>query len=301
LRIAITGGTGFVGTALTDELLKKGHEVFILTRNIPDTKHKDLHYIKWLTSNSRPESELENIDVFINLAGESLNSGRWTEARKERIYNSRIHSTREVIRILTKIRQKPSVLINASAIGYYGISRDKTFTEENGHHGHDFLAETVWSWEEEAKAAEALGVRTVLARFGVILGKNGGALPKMVMPYNLFAGGTVGSGEQWLSWIHIDDVVRLILFAMTNSQINGPLNVVAPNPSRMKDFGKSIGHALQKPHWIPAPSFALKLLLGEMSILVLEGQKALPEKAQKNGFHFNYSFVDEALGNVLKS
>jgi uncharacterized protein (TIGR01777 family) len=185
MRIAITGGTGFVGTALTEALLQVGHEVFILTRNIPTSKQSGVHYITWLTKDSRPETELEGIDVFINLAGESLNSGRWTEARKERIYNSRIHCTREVIRILKEMNQKPSVLINASAIGYYGISRDKTFTEENSHHGHDFLAETVWSWEEEAKVAEALGVRTVLARFGVILSNDGGALPKMILPYKL--------------------------------------------------------------------------------------------------------------------
>jgi uncharacterized protein (TIGR01777 family) len=301
MRIAITGGTGFVGDALTEAFLQNGDEVFILTRKIPLNKKDGVNYIPWLVKESSPETALENIDAFINLAGESLNSGRWTEARKERIYNSRVHSTREVLRILKNVQNKPSVLINASAIGFYGISRNETFTEENNKHGKDFLAETVWSWEEEAKEAESLGIRTVLARFGVILGNSGGALPKMVMPYQLFAGGTVGSGEQWLSWIHIKDVVDLLLFAIHNPTIEGPLNVVAPNPAKMREFGKSIGQVLSKPHWLPAPSFALKLLLGEMSILVLEGQKVLPEKAEKNGYTFSYSFVDEALSNILKS
>jgi uncharacterized protein (TIGR01777 family) len=301
MKIAITGGTGFVGTALTDTFLKKGYEVYILSRHQQTSNKEGLHYVQWLSEGSHPEKRLENMDVFINLAGESLNSGRWTESRKESIYTSRIHSTREVIRILREVKHKPSVLINASAIGYYGISREKLFTEASTEHGRDFLAETVWCWEEEAKHAEELGIRTVLARFGVILDKNEGALPKIVLPYKLLAGGTVGSGEQWLSWVHIADVVGMIQFAIDHPTIEGPINVVSPTPIKMRDFGKTIAKVLRRPHWIPAPSLALKVLLGEMSILVLEGQKALPEKAEKNGYPFTHSFLDEALTNILKS
>ncbi|MFZ3590960.1 TIGR01777 family oxidoreductase [Bacillus sp. DJP31] len=300
MNIAITGGTGFVGTALTMSFLKNGHNVYILTRHQKPSNENGLHYVQWLSEGSQPEAELENMDVFINLAGESINSGRWTEARKEQIYNSRIHSTREVIRILSVVKKKPSVLISASAIGFYGISRKETFTEKNTKHGHDFLAETVRSWEEEAKVAQTLGIRTVFSRFGIILGDKEGALPKIVRPYRFFAGGTVGSGAQWVSWVHIDDVVGMIHFAIENSVIEGPINVVAPHPAMMKDFGKSIAKVIHRPHWLPAPSPAIKLLLGEMSILVLEGQKVLPEKAEKNGYQFAHSSLDEALTSILQ-
>lgn len=301
MKIAIAGGTGFVGKALTEELVQKGHEVLILTRNIPHSSEQKVRYVKWLGDCTRPEFELDGVDAIINLAGESLNSGRWTEDRKERIYNSRIQASREIIRMISNMKNKPATLINASAVGYYGNSRTKTFTEDSTEKARDFLGEVVWSWEEEARSGEEFGVRVVFARFGVILGKEEGALPKIVLPYKLFAGGTVGSGQQWISWIHIDDVVGLVRFALENKDISGPLNVVSPTPVTMKEFGKSVGKVLKKPHWLPVPSFALKLLLGEMSILVLEGQKVLPKKAEKHGYKFIYSYVDEALENILKS
>ncbi|MFD1739684.1 TIGR01777 family oxidoreductase [Bacillus salitolerans] len=301
MKIAIAGGTGFVGKALTKFFLEKGYELFILTRKLKESNIKNVRYVSWLTSGSQPEHELDGIDAFINLAGEPLNSGRWTETRKERIYNSRIHTTREVLRILSSLKNKPSVLINASAIGYYGTSLHETFTEDTQKHGHDFLAEVVWSWEEEAKAAEGFGIRVVYPRFGIILGKNEGALNKMILPYHFFIGGTVGSGEQWLSWVHIDDVVGMIDFSISNTQIEGAMNVTSPHPMKMQDFGKTLGNVIGRPHWLPAPSFALKLLLGEMSMLVLEGQRVLPEKAEKNGYEFSHSFLDEALSSILKS
>jgi uncharacterized protein len=301
MKIAITGGTGFVGSALTDFFLGHNHEVFILTRKAISSSVEGLHYVQWLTDNSDPEKALSGIDVMINLAGESLNSGRWTEARKEQIFNSRIHSTREVVRILKALDQKPSVFINASAIGFYGTSLRTTFTETDFQHGNDFLAETVWAWEEEAKLAEQYGIRTVLTRFGIILSQGEGALSKIVQPYRFFMGGTVGSGKQWLSWVHIKDVIGLINFAIENNNIIGPLNVTSSYPVTMKEFGQSISKTLGKPHWLPAPSFALKLLLGEMSILVLEGQRVLPIKASKNGYKFSFNSLDEALADVLKS
>ncbi|MBN8202493.1 TIGR01777 family oxidoreductase [Bacillus sp. NTK034] len=301
MRIAITGGTGFVGNALVKKFLEKKHEIFILTRNISDKQHsKNLNYVQWLNDDDSPEDALEGIDVFINLAGESINSGRWTEERKKRILNSRITATKEVLRIISRLEEKPYTLINASAVGYYGTSQTETFTEASRKSGTDFLAETVRRWEEEASKAEEFEVRTVFCRFGIILEKNDGALPRMAFPYKLFAGGTVGTGSQWVSWIHLDDAVNGILFCIDQGQLQGPLNFTSPYPVTMKEFGQILGKVLNRPHWMPAPGFALKIALGEMSTLVLEGQKVLPEKLQSLGFDFLYPDLKAALDDIYQ-
>ena len=301
MRIAIAGGTGFVGNALVKKLLEKKHEIFILTRNISDKQHsKNLNYVQWLNDDDSPEDVLESIDVFINLAGESINSGRWTEDRKKRILNSRITATKEVRRIISRLEEKPYTLINASAVGYYGTSQVETFTESSRKSGTDFLAETVRRWEEEAAKAEEFEVRTVFCRFGIILEKNDGALPRMALPYKLFAGGTVGTGSQWVSWIHLDDAVSGILFCIEQEQLQGPVNFTSPYPVTMKEFGQILGEVLNRPHWMPAPGFALKIALGEMSTLVLEGQKVLPEKLQSFGYEFLYPELKAALSDIYK-
>ncbi|UOE56493.1 TIGR01777 family oxidoreductase [Cytobacillus oceanisediminis] len=301
MRIAIAGGTGFVGNALVKKLLEIKHEIFILTRNISDKQHsKNLNYVQWLNDDDSPEDVLEGIDVFINLAGESINSGRWTEERKKRILNSRITATKEVLRIIGRLEEKPYTLINASAVGYYGTSQIETFTEASRKSGTDFLAETVRRWEEEAAKAEEFEVRTVFCRFGIILEKNDGALPRMAFPYKLFAGGTVGTGSQWVSWIHLDDAVNGILFCIDQEQLQGPVNFTSPHPVTMKEFGQILGEVLNRPHWMPAPGFALKIALGEMSTLVLEGQKVLPEKLQSFGFDFLYPDLKAALGDIYQ-
>ncbi|MCS0791468.1 TIGR01777 family oxidoreductase [Cytobacillus firmus] len=301
MRIAIAGGTGFVGNALVKKLLEKKHEIFILTRNISDKQHsKNLNYVQWLNDDDSPEDVLESIDVFINLAGESINSGRWTEDRKKRILNSRITATKEVLRIISRLEEKPYTLINASAVGYYGTSQVETFTESSRKSGTDFLVKTVRRWEEEAAKAEEFEVRTVFCRFGIILEKNDGALPRMALPYKLFAGGTVGTGSQWVSWIHLDDAVSGILFCIEHEQLQGPVNFTSPNPVTMKEFGQILGEVLNRPHWMPAPGFALKIALGEMSTLVLEGQKVLPEKLQSFGYKFLYPELKAALGDIYK-
>jgi uncharacterized protein len=301
MKAVISGGTGFVGDALTEELLGSGYEVSILTRN-PD-KHEsrqNVSYIKWLSDGARPEKELEGIDIFINLAGESINSGRWTEERKKRILKSRIDATQEMIRILHSLERKPSVFINASAIGIYEASETKTHTEHSMDTSTDFLAETVKRWESEAGKAKHSGVRTAFTRFGIILGKDEGALPKMALPYKLFAGGTVGSGKQWMSWVHIQDVAKAIRFVIETSRIEGPVNVTAPNPVTMKELGKTLGDVLNRPHWIPAPAFAIKAALGEMSTLILEGQKVLPSVLMENGYRFEYPQLKEALAAIYR-
>lgn len=294
MKIAIFGGSGFIGKQLISYLEQQNVEVIVVTRKKTETGSKE---VQWLSHDSNPEKELDGCDVFINLAGKTIDS-KWTKANKELILNSRINATDEVLHIIEKMTKKPSILINASAIGIYGTSTDEEFTEESPSVGNDFLALTVQEWEQRAIAAEKYGVRVVLARFGVVLHKTEGALPKMVLPYRFFAGGTVGSGTQWLSWIHIDDLVRLLSYIIENQDIRGPINVTAPHPVRMKEFGQTLASIIHRPHWVPAPSFALKLLLGEKSILVLEGQKAIPQKAIQHGFSFTYPTIKEALSAI---
>lgn len=298
MKIVIAGGTGFVGKHLTDFFIQKGHDIFILTRSIKQSSQKKLHFVQWLTDEDDPTKELEGADVFINLAGKSIND-RWTSEAKKQILESRISTTKAMYEIVEKLETKPSVYINASAVGVYGTSLNDTFTEQSTKTGSDFLAETVKTWEAEASKIQTLGVRTVYTRFGIVLGEDG-ALPNMVQPYKFFSGGTVGSGNQWVSWIHVEDLVRLIDFIIKTKTISGPINATAPYPVNMKEFGQTIGKTLERPHWIPAPAFALKAMLGEMSILVLEGQKVIPEKALDSDFHFSYSHLDEALSNILQ-
>lgn len=290
MKIVIAGGTGFVGKALTKRLLEKGHEVIILTRKESQTEGNPV-YLQWLSEGSNPS--IPNVDVMINLAGESLSSGRWTAERKERILSSRIEATEAMLALMKN--NPPKTFINASAIGYYGTSLQDTFTEENKTAGTDFLATTVKRWEEIAFQATT---RTILCRFGIILDKSEGALPRMAFPYRLLTGGTVGSGKQWTSWIHIQDVVEAILFIIEHEEIEGPVNFTSPNPISMKELGQAIGKAMKRPHWMPAPAFALKIALGEMSLLVLEGQRVLPEKLQQAGYRFLFEQIDEALANI---
>lgn len=299
MKAAIAGGTGFVGKALIDELLKNGHQVVVLTRSFQNKKDTaNIRYVKWLNDHSEPEKELQDVDAFINLAGESLNSGRWTDERKQWIINSRISSTREIIRIMGALSQKPRVFINASAIGCYPVSTEETFTESSKTTNEGFLARTVDIWETEARQAETLGIRTVMTRFGVILGKEEGALPRMALPYKLFAGGRIASGQQWMSWIHIKDVARALLFIMEHSDITGPVNLTAPSPERLNTLGKTLANVLQRPHWLFVPAFAIKIVLGEMGTLILDGQKVLPEKLTTHSFTFQFSHIKQALIDI---
>lgn len=299
MKVAITGGTGFVGRELTRMLLERGDEVIILTRK-PKAPSGNVTYVEWLTQNAVPEKQLEGIDAFVNLAGASINDGRWSEEQKKLIYSSRMDATNELLRIFGKLNQKPKVLVNASAIGIYPPSETVTYTEASADRGSDFLAQTVRDWEILAARAEDYGLRVACGRFGIILGKDEGALPLMALPYKLFGGGTVGSGKQWLSWIHVKDTARALIFALDNDQLSGAFNVAAPQPKQMKEFGKEIAHALHRPHWIPVPSFALKTALGDKSQLVLEGQRVLPTVLEKHGFQFKFPNLRSALADIYK-
>ncbi|MDG5473331.1 TIGR01777 family oxidoreductase [Jeotgalibacillus sp. ET6] len=298
MKILLSGGTGFLGQAITKLLTSEKHEVFILTRNPDQPKAANqVHYVEWLTENAAPEEKLPSIDAVINLAGESINNGRWSDEQKRKIYDSRMNATDEILRIIQQLESPPSVLVNASAVGYYPTSETKIYTEQSIEQGEGFLSQTVVDWEKKAMLAEDHGVRVACARFGIILGKEDGALPNMALPYKLMAGGTVGSGRQWLSWIHHEDAARAVLFAIEKS-IEGPFNVTAPNPMRMKEFGETLAKVLNRPHWIPAPGFALKLALGDKSALVLEGQKVLPNVLKNKGFTFLYPALNEALREI---
>ncbi|TCP24547.1 hypothetical protein EV207_12446 [Scopulibacillus darangshiensis] len=301
MNILITGGTGFVGQALCAYFAKQGDDVFILTRQRIQTNKKDnIYYIQWLKEGSSPLDQLPPIDAAVNLAGTSINSGRWTDKKKEDIMQSRLKATATLIELISLMPIKPRVLINASAVGFYGTSETAAFTESASYENGDFLADVVYRWEDEAMKAEHFGIRTVCTRFGLVLGREDGALPRMILPYKMFAGGTVGSGSQWVSWVHIEDLIRLIAFVIASEHVNSPVNVTAPHPVTMKTFGKTIGRVMKRPHFLPVPSFVLNLALGEMSTLVLKGQKVIPEKALENGFVFKYPELEEALMDLLK-
>ena len=275
-----------------------GHEIAILTRGI--SKHENgIDYVQWLQDGARPETELGEVDAFVNLAGVSLNDGRWTKKQKKVIYTSRMDATLEIVRIMEALQKKPNVLVNASAVGIYPTSTINTYTESFTDYATDFLGWTVHDWERHAKRAENLGVRVALARFGVILGSESGALPSMLLPYKIYVGGTIGSGEQWLSWIHVEDAARALYFAITNEEISGAFNVTAPNPKRMKEFGQTISQVMSRPHWMPVPSFAMQLALGEQSMLVLEGQHVLPTILEEQNFEFQFLHLKEALEDLI--
>jgi len=298
MRIVIAGGSGFIGQKLTELLLAKGHSIVILTRK--DRSATDsISYVKWLEQGANPEKELGDVDAVINLAGVSINNGRWNANHQKEIYESRMSATAELLRIMTALPKQPTVLINASAIGIYPASFDARYTEESTARATDFLAKTVSDWEENARKVEEHSVRVVTMRFGVVLGNTGGALPLMVLPYKLFVGGTVGSGKQWVSWVHVKDVARSILFAIEHSNISGAVNVTSPVPVRMRQFGQTIGTVLHRPHWFPVPSMIMRIVLGKKSALVLEGQQVIPTVLMQEGFEFMFPSLHDALEDLL--
>jgi uncharacterized protein (TIGR01777 family) len=296
MKIGILGGTGFIGQYIAKYLIERGHDVTIWSRN--ESNHKKLFYSSlsiWPLDSSKGAVEM---DAIINLAGETINQ-RWTKEAKGRIMTSRVESTRQLVDYFRQGILKPKVVINASAVGYYGHSSNKLFTEQNGY-AHDFLAEVTRTWEVEVEKAAGFGIRVVKARLGVVLGNGEGALPRMLLPYKLFVGGTVGSGKQWVSWIHIQDVARLVNHVLENEYLEGAINFTSPEPVKMDEFGKTIGRIMKRPHWLPAPAFALQLLLGEMSDLILKGQQVIPAKALDSKFAFKFPKIEDALRDIVR-
>jgi hypothetical protein len=297
MNILITGGTGFIGSALTHELVSSGHNVLIVTRR-QIAPPSSCEILLWKPPALLPPDTISNIDAIINLAGEPIGSGRWTKTRKERILSSRIDTTRAIVQSIRGVDSPPKTLINASAIGYYGPRGDEYVTEDTSP-GTDFLASVCRAWEAEAVKAHEFGVRVALIRLGVVLGLGGGALSKMIPPFRFFLGGPIGTGKQWLSWIHRDDVIGIIKYILEHDPISGPVNLTAPQPVTNKEFSSAIGDALHRPSWLPVPSFMLKIAFGEMADMLLTGQRVIPEKILKAGYQFKYPKVNEALRAIF--
>ncbi|MFB9324826.1 TIGR01777 family oxidoreductase [Paenibacillus aurantiacus] len=297
MRIAVTGGTGFVGQALVSALLARGDEVWIISRKTAQdrTGQERLHYATWQQLEQNP-ALLEGTDCIVNLAGESINQ-RWSAKAKARILNSRTDAAARIAKLVGALRQKPATVVNASGISIYGTSDTKTFDESSPAHINDFLGSVVEQWEESARTIPA--ERLVLVRVSLVLGNRGGAFPLMSLPYRLFGGGRVGSGRQWMPWIHIEDMTRVLLFCIDNRDIAGPVNACAPQPVTTDQFGRAIGKAMRRPHWFPVPAFLLRTLLGEMSSLLLQGQRVLPAKLQQGGFDFRYPTIESAMENLV--
>jgi uncharacterized protein len=301
MKVAVVGGTGFVGTRLIERLQAEGHQVVLLVRNRSKAQAQfpKIEVIEYSPKQSGPwQQSISGCDGVINLAGEPL-ATRWNDSIKKEVLESRTLGTQKIVEAIAQANPKPSVLINASAVGYYGTSETATF-QETSSPGDDFLAHVCKEWEAEAEKVKASGTRLVIIRIGIVLGPDGGVLARMMLPFQVFAGGPLGSGEQWVSWIHRDDLVNLILKALTDPTVAGIFNGTAPNPVRMGELCQVLGQIVKRPSWLPVPGFALELLLGEAAKLVLEGQQVLPQQTQAIGFQFQYPTLQTALKQIVK-
>jgi uncharacterized protein len=297
--ILITGATGFLGRPLCGELLRGGHVVTAVSRDPSKASSllpPGVQSIGWSESDLR--AGVESADVIVNLAGESIAGSRWSPAVKERLRSSRVESTRKVVEAIRGAGQDDKVLVNASAVGFYGDQGSREVTEETPP-GKGFLPDLCVQWESEARRAEEGGARVALARTGIVLGEGGGALEKMLPPFKLGVGGPLGSGDQWLPWVHRADVVRMFVWLVENREARGPFNVTSPEPVTMRGFARVLGKAVHRPALFPVPGFVLRAMLGEMAESLLTGQKALPRAAEKLGFTWSYPTLESALRNLL--
>ncbi|MDF0675921.1 MAG: TIGR01777 family oxidoreductase [Nitrospira sp.] len=302
MNIVVTGGTGFVGRALCAALFQRGHRVTILTRHTGQVLHQpdvQVQSLQWNARDSGPwEQVFEGADAVINLAGAPIADARWTDSRKQLITDSRVLTTRLLVRALSRRSTKPLIFMSASGIGYYGASDDRRLDEGTAR-GQGFLADLCLAWEAEALRAGELGARVVILRTGMVLEQDGGALPKMLLPFRLFAGGPIMPGSQWVSWIHRRDHIGLIQWALTTPTVSGPINAVAPEPVTMKTFCEVLGRVIHRPSWLPVPEFALNVLLGELGTLMTTGQRVIPAKAMAGGYTFRYPTLETALQTIL--
>ena len=302
MRILVAGGTGFIGRALIRRLSAQGNEIVALVRDVADASSKfppEVSVASWdgMTVGDWGHS-MENADAVVNLSGASIGGGRWTPRRKALILQSRVAPTRALVEAMRASRHRPRVLINASAVGYYGMSGDDVVTEETPP-GDDFLGTTCQQWEAEALSAAPLGVRVVLPRFGVVLAEGGGALDRMVLPFKMFIGGPLGSGSQWYPWVHRDDAIAAILHLLDHQEFEGALNVVSPESVNMRMFASELGRTLGRPSWIPVPSLVLRMILGEMSGIILQGRHIVPARLIEAVFPFKYPTLRRALRAIL--
>ena len=302
MRALITGATGFVGPYLVERLEKPR----ILTRSLERARSElagqNAEFVEWdLNGSPPPQAAVQRVDAVFHLAGESVAAGRWTRKRKQRIRDSRVLGTRNLVEALGKlpVDERPAVLVSASAVGYYGSRGEETLTEESAA-GNDYLAEVCREWEQEAARAMDFGIRTAMLRTGIVLGPGGGALQKMLPPFKMGMGGRLGSGQQWMPWIHVVDLAALFMHVAETESIRGPVNAVAPEPVRNREFTKTLANVLHRPAILPAPYFGLRLLFGEFAQVLFASQNVEPRVALATGFSYRYRRLDEALRAALE-
>ena len=302
MTIAITGATGLIGKSLCPRLQREGKDLVLFARNTRSAQSlfPGARVIEWdAVAGPPPVGSLDGIDAVVHLLGEGIAAGRWSSRRKKAIRESRVEGTRNLVEALGHSSQPPGLLVSGSAIGFYGSRGDEEL-DESSERGGGFLGDVCQAWEEEALAAEALGIRTVLLRTGIVLSPSGGALAKMLLPFRMFVGGALGSGKQWMSWIHIDDEVGLIRHLLNNDGLRGPVNATAPGPVTNSEFSKTLGRVLGRPSILPVPGLVLKLLMGEMAQeLLLNGQKVLPQRLLASGYQFKFPELEGALRDLL--
>ena len=298
MKVLVTGATGFVGKEVVKQLLANGAQINVLTRNVAKAALKmgsQCNYFQWQDTSLLPPLEaFEGVDGVINLMGEGIADKRWDEEQKKKIYESRITGTASLVEAMEGLKDRPKVLVSTSAVGIYGERANEEITEASSL-ADDFLANVCKDWEREASRALELGVRVVTIRTGVVLGRGGGALKKMLPPFKLGLGGKLGSGQQYMSWIHLNDLATMYIEALKNPEMQGPYNGTAPYPVTNEEFTKCLGKALKRPTFATVPAVALKFLFGEMSAVLLEGQKVLPVKFKEMKFRFQYPTLEKAL------
>jgi uncharacterized protein (TIGR01777 family) len=306
MRVFLTGGTGLVGTRLLKKLSEGQHDVVLLTRRPDAAREKFGSSLTVVAGDPTQQGEwmdsVAGVDAVVNLAGENLFARRWNDTFIRAIRESRVKSTENVVQALGRNPRmsdgRPKVLVNASAIGYYGPHGDEELTEDSPP-GNDIMAGVCVDWEAAARRADSLGVRVALIRIGIVLDKSGGALRQMITPFRMYVGGPVGSGKQWMSWIHNEDLVGLVMLALENVQAAGPINGTALEPVRNKEFAKAMGRALRVTSFLTTPALALRVMLGKVAQVVTTGQRVLPKRAEKLGYDFKFPHIDEALRDAL--
>ena len=300
MRAIITGGTGLIGSALAANLAGDGYDVVVLSRraaapNLP----AGVRAVQWDGRSASGWGQLaDGASVIINLAGENISSGRWTAQRKQRITQSRVDAGHAVVEAVSAAQHKPDLVIQMSGIGHYGMHADDVVTEQNAP-GNDFGAQVTLVWEEATRPVEAMGVRRVILRTAPVLSTRGGVLPKMMLPFHFFVGGKMGSGKQWFSWVHMADAIGAMRFLMADNQVRGAYNLCAPNPVTNAQFSRALGRAMHRPSLVPVPAFALQLALGEMSTVLVEGQRGVPQRLLDAGYTFHFAGIDAALADLL--
>ena len=303
MHTLITGGTGLIGRALIDSLVADSHTVTVLSRapqRHQATLPAGVTAVRWDGKSAEGWGHLaDGADALVNLAGEGIADGRWSEDRKQRILQSRVDAGKAVVEAIRQAKSRPKVLVQASAVGYYGVG-DDTALPESSAPGNDFLGQVCADWEASSAEAERMGVRRVVIRTGIVLSTKGGAFPKLLLPFYFFAGGAIGNGKQYFPWIHIDDQVRAIRFLMENAQASGPYNLAAPNPPTNQEFAQKLGKAMGRPALLPVPAFVFKIIFGEMSTVLLDGQRALPQALEQAGFTFAYPEAVAAIRDILQ-